>query len=129
MKFIWIVSNELISRNSFKSKIVAIKDSLSPKKYFVKSSFYLFLWRKRCYHESFAQKCVRVNSMSDITTAQCGNCCDLVSHILVKVTFLLSKEISKELFWRNISLVRLNFSFYHTVRVHIRVMWKTEKFT
>ena len=38
-----------------------MKGSLSPKKYFVKSSLYLFLWRKRCFHESFAQKCVRVN--------------------------------------------------------------------
>ena len=34
-----------------------------------------------------------------------------------------TKEITKELIWRNIFLVRLNFSFFHTV------LWKLRNFT
>ena len=34
-----------------------------------------------------------------------------------------TKEITKELIWRNIFLVRLNFSFFHTV------LWKLLNFT
>ena len=45
---------------------------------------------------------------------------EIYSHIVgkyfVKLTFLLKKEVKKELFWRNIFFVRLNFSFFHTVQ-------------
>ena len=43
-----------------------------------------------------------------ISRTQCWNCCALVSHIFGK------NFVKVTLIWRNIFLVRLNFSFFHT---------------
>ena len=49
-----------------------------------------------------------------VSTSQCGNCCELVSHIFgknfVKLTFF-TKEITKESIWRNIFSEEM-FRFY-----------------
>ena len=54
-----------------------------------------------------------------ITLTHCGNYGNFLSRIFgknfVKLTFLLNKLVAKGLIWRNIYLVRENFTFFHTV--------------
>jgi len=52
------------------------------------------------------------------TVSSCGNYRTLLSHFFgqkFRETNVFTKEITEELIWRNIFLVRVNVSFYHTV--------------
>lgn len=49
-------------------------------------------------------------------SAQCGNYEKLLTQFLAKFreNNVLTKRITRELIWRNIFLIRENFSFFHT---------------
>ena len=79
----------------------------------VKSNFLL--------NQTFSLKLVSRNIFH---VSQCDNFGNSLSHILAKISwkqrfFLLKKYVlTKEMIWRNIFSVRVNFWFYHTVCYH-----------
>ena len=70
---------------------------------------------KKIHHFSPQQ-----TSSCNLAFPLCGNCGKLLSHYygknLVKVTLFLHK-ITTELIWPNIFLMRVNFSFFHSVHL------------
>ena len=49
--------------------------------------------------------------------SKCGNHRNLLSHILGKNFVFFSKEVTKELIWRNSFSVTVNFPFFHTLPI------------
>ena len=70
-----------------------------------KNTVFLKIIEFRWFHEIF------------ISLAQCGNFGNFLTHFWRKIreSNVFSKEITKEMIWRNIFLVRVNSSFFHTV--------------
>ena len=126
-KNVFWISREIKNYNLQSGKKIVTQ---TVKKYFLEFNSHYIYWRNRWFHGNFVKKPVTVCKLRNFHTVD-------MLYIVWKIQkFPLTRlwlnfsesngftiEVTKEVIWRNISLLRVNFSF-STLWVDWKILWK-----